>query len=69
MGHISEQLKAAKIGIVAEESDESLGWLEFIEAARLIGSEDLSRLIAEARELVAIFSASYGTARGHHRSS
>jgi four helix bundle protein len=58
----------AKIGTVAEESDESLGWLEFIEAAQLIGqSADLSRLAAEARELLAIFSASFGTARRRKR--
>jgi four helix bundle protein len=57
----------AKIGTVAEESDESLGWLEFIEAAELIrGSTDLLRLTTEARELLAIFSASFGTARGHN---
>jgi four helix bundle protein len=56
----------AKIGTVTEESDESLGWLEFIEAAELIGgSADLSGLAAEARELLAIFSASLGTA--YHR--
>jgi four helix bundle protein len=54
----------AKMGTVAEESDESLGWLEFIEAGRLISSPAVLPLIAEARELVAIFSASYGTARG-----
>ena len=57
----------AKIGLVAEESDESLGWLEFVEAGRLIASPELTPLIEEARELVAIFSASYGTARRHQR--
>src|SRR5580693_5579023 len=58
----------AKIGTVAEESDESLGWLEFIEAAELIeGSADLPRLAGEARELLAIFSASFGTARRRKR--
>jgi four helix bundle protein len=58
----------AKIGTVAEESDESLGWLEFIEAAQLIGeSADLPRLAAEARELLAIFSASVGTVRRRNR--
>jgi len=53
----------SKIGIVAEESDESQGWLDFIEAAELIRSADVTRLLAEATELVAIFSASVGTAR------
>jgi four helix bundle protein len=58
----------SKIGTVAEESDESLGWLEFIEAGQLIGgSADVPRLATEARELLAIFSASVGTARDHHR--
>jgi len=57
----------AKTGIVAEEADESLGWLEFIEAARLLPSTDLQVLLAEARELVAIVSSSYGTARGNAR--
>jgi four helix bundle protein len=57
----------AKIGLVAEESDESLGWLEFVEAGRLIASPELTPLIEEARQLVAIFSASYGTARRNQR--
>jgi four helix bundle protein len=57
----------AKIGTVSEESDETLGWLEFIEAARLIHSSMLSTLVHEASELVAIFSASYGTARANQR--
>jgi four helix bundle protein len=57
----------ARIGLVAEESDETLGWLEFIESGRLIVSGELTRLITEARELVAIFSASHGTARRNER--
>ena len=58
----------AKLGTVTEESDESLGWLEFIEAGRFVPvSSELTRLIQEARELVAIFSASYGTARRKNR--
>ena len=57
----------AKIGTVSEESDESLGWLEFIEAAGLLKSDELQRLVAESRELAAIMSASYGTARYKER--
>jgi four helix bundle protein len=57
----------AKIGTVSEESDESLGWLEFIEAGRLLQSEELQRLLTEARELASIMSASYGTARYKER--
>jgi four helix bundle protein len=41
----------AEIGIVAEEADETLGWLEFIEAASLLASTKLERLNAEAREI------------------
>src|SRR5437660_11066184 len=43
----------SKIGLVAEESDESQGWLDFIDAAGLIKSAEARRL-AEATELVAI---------------
>src|SRR5580765_4247926 len=57
----------AKIGLVAEEADESVGWLEFIEAARLLTSMELIRLIVESRELSAIMAASFGTARYKER--
>jgi four helix bundle protein len=60
----------SKLGTVAEESDESLGWLEFIASARLLpASRELLRVTEEARELVAIFSASVGTARRQYRTS
>jgi four helix bundle protein len=57
----------AKIGLVAEESDETQGWLEFIEAAHLVVSPALSRLLQESSELSGIFSASVGTARYKER--
>jgi four helix bundle protein len=57
----------AKIGVVAEESDETLGWLEFVEAAKLLALPELTRLIRESRELAAIMSTSYGTARYRER--
>ena len=57
----------AKIGLVAEEADESQGWLEFIEAGKLIVSTELLGLLRESHELVAIFSASVGTARYKQR--
>jgi four helix bundle protein len=59
----------AKIGLVAKEADESQGWLEFIEAAKLIVSTEVTRLVRESTELVAIFSASVGTARNNQRGS
>ena len=57
----------AKIGTVAEESDEAQGWLEFMEAAGLIQSPELIRLTEEAKEITAIMSASLGTARHNQR--
>jgi four helix bundle protein len=57
----------AKTGVVVEEADESLGWLEFIAAARLISPDALTRLIPEAEELLRIFASSYGTARRTER--
>src|SRR5712692_5238620 len=53
----------SKIGLVAEEADESQGWLEFIEEGKVIASNEVARLLTECSELVAIFSASVGTAR------
>jgi four helix bundle protein len=50
----------AKIGLVAEESDESLGWLEFIEAAGMLKSAELQRLIAESREIATPYPFSIG---------
>ena len=57
----------AKTGVAAEEADESQGWLEFIEAAKLIASAELARLLAESTDLTKILSASYGTARYNER--
>jgi len=57
----------AKIGVVAEEADESQGWLEFIIEAKLIASMEAGRLYQEATELSAIFSASVGTARSKQK--
>jgi four helix bundle protein len=53
----------ARMGVVAEEADETQGWLEFIDAAQLLKSEALYGLIAESTELAAITSAAHGTAR------
>jgi len=58
----------SKIGLVAEEADETQDWLEFIEAGELIASPELTRLLNEATELSAIMSASAGTARYKERS-
>jgi four helix bundle protein len=57
----------AKLGTVAEEADESLGWLELITQLQLSMSPEQQWLIQEARELVAIFGSSYHTAREKQR--
>jgi four helix bundle protein len=59
----------ARIAVVAEEADESLGWLEFTQAGNLLASPELTRLVRESDELAAIFSASAGTARAKERNN
>jgi hypothetical protein len=72
MSERAEQLKKRSMQfaldgcrLINEESDETLGWLEFIDEARLMPSPIPGPLIQEAMELVAIFSATYGTARAN----
>ncbi|HKA37086.1 MAG TPA: four helix bundle protein [Thermoanaerobaculia bacterium] len=52
----------AKIGVVVEEADESLLWLELLRDAAIVNQEKMAPLLREAAELVAIFSASRQTA-------
>ena len=59
----------AKLGIVAEEADESKFWLEFAREAQLGEAATAISLLKEATELAAIFSASLGTARKNNRTS
>jgi four helix bundle protein len=54
----------ARIGIVAEEADESVFWLEIIEETKIFNAKQLQEILKEAKELAAIFSASQKTARG-----
>jgi four helix bundle protein len=56
----------SKLGLVVEESDEAVFWLEYVEQAHLLSTSELSALLDEARQLRAIFAASYGTARANH---
>ena len=57
----------ARMGMVAEEADESLFWLNLIIEGRLLTAPLLQELQGEANELVAIFSACVGTARRRRR--
>lgn len=55
----------ARLGIVAEEADESVFWLEMIEESKMLNPKRLEEILREARELAAIFSASLRTAKGN----
>lgn len=53
----------SKIGIVVEETDETIFWLECLVESGIVKRELLQDLLTEANELVAIFAASQRTAR------
>ncbi len=53
----------SKIGIVVEEADETVFWLECLVESGIVKEELLKDLLVEANELVAIFAASHRTAR------
>jgi four helix bundle protein len=53
----------AKIGIVVEEADEAVFWLEMLSDCDIVSRKKLEALMAEAHELSAIFTASQFTAR------
>ena len=54
----------AKLGIVLEEADESLFWLELLQESGIIRSTLLTPLLQEANELTSIFTASICTGKG-----
>lgn len=51
----------AKLGVVIEEADESVFWLELIIDSNLIKKELVESLLAEANEIVAIMVSSKST--------
>src|SRR5437868_2673204 len=55
----------SKVGIVLEEADESLYWMELLIETELMEAKRLAPLMEEARQLVAMFVASLNTAKGH----
>lgn len=54
----------AKLGVVLEEADETVFWLELLPEAGMTRKELISALMQEANELVSIFVASLRTAKG-----
>lgn len=53
----------AKIGVVVEEMDETLFWIELLVDASIVPAKRMQALILEAGELLAIFAASQRTAK------
>jgi len=53
----------AKLGVVVEEADETVFWLELLVESGIVPEERVRSLINEANELLAIFAASRHTAR------
>jgi len=56
-----------KLGIVEEETDEALFWIEFTADANLTKPDRVADLIAEAKELLSIVVASQKTAKARRR--
>jgi len=54
----------AKMGIVEEEADESLFWMELLVESGIVEASKLESLMKEADELLAITVSSIKTARG-----
>jgi len=54
----------SKLGIVLEEADETLFWLELLVDSGAITPANADPLLKEANELVAIFVTSLRTAKG-----
>jgi four helix bundle protein len=54
----------AKLGIVLEEADETVFWLELFQEGNIFPAENLSDLVHEANELLSIFVTSVRAAKG-----
>ncbi len=59
----SKQEFISKVGIVIEEADESVFWIELMADTGILPANRLEALVQEARELLAIFAASQLTAK------
>ena len=53
----------SKLGVVVEECDETVFWLELLAETAIVPPKRLEALLAEANQLLAIFGASQRTAR------
>jgi four helix bundle protein len=57
----------AKIGVVVEEADETVLWLELLVDTEIVPANRMTDLLSESNELLAIFAASQYTARKRRR--
>lgn len=57
----------SRTGIVVEEADETVFWLELLVESGIVAKPLLDNLLTEANELLAIFAASQRTARSRSR--
>ncbi|MEK6337455.1 MAG: four helix bundle protein [Acidobacteriota bacterium] len=57
----------AKVGIVVEEADETVLWLELLVETDIVRENQMTSLLSESNELLAIFAASQYTARKRRR--
>ena len=57
----------SRLGIVEEEIDESLYWMEMLVEAGLIGQQRLTALMKEANEIASIVVAAIKTTKNRHR--
>ena len=53
----------AKLGIVEEEADESMFWMEIMKEMQILEGKEINRLYKEANEILAIVVSSIKTAR------
>ncbi len=57
----------SKIGVVVEEADETVLWLEFLVDGEIVAQTEMDSLLKEANELLALFAASQCTAKNRLR--
>ena len=59
----------AKLGIVLEEADETVFWLELLLQSKIFPKSKIGNLLAEANELTSIFVSCLRTSKGLDRSA
>lgn len=57
----------SKIGVVVEEADETVFWIELLVESGVIEKISLNELLSEANQLLAIFASSQITAKSNNR--